>query len=82
MPILFLFFLSFLLDLSHSYEILTISDSIVDHILYVDEGYLSTLPGKKGGSCLVDNTLFHRDVLVAALSQQEGLRGTNLYRIP
>jgi sugar/nucleoside kinase (ribokinase family) len=82
MPILFLFFLSFLLDLSHSYEILTISDSIVDHILYVDEGYLSTLPGKKGGSCLVDNTLFHKIISESRTTSQlrPGSSGVNVIK--
>ena len=39
-------------------EILTISDSIVDHILFVDEDFLSTLPGKRGGCSLVDAESF------------------------
>ncbi len=39
-------------------EVLTISDSIVDHILFVDDSFISTLPGKRGGSCLIDADTF------------------------
>ena len=56
---LFFFFLT-LLNLSHAYEVLTISDSIVDYILYVDEEFTTTIPGKKGGSSLVDNVIFQK----------------------
>lgn len=41
-------------------EVLTISDSIVDHVLFVDEEFISTVPGKKGGSELVDDTFFQK----------------------
>lgn len=58
MRFLFLTFFSLLLNHLHAYEVLTISDSIVDHILYVDESYASSLPGKMGGSALVDDTIF------------------------
>ncbi len=54
-----LFFI-FLLNFAYSYEILTISDSIVDHIVFVDDEYIATIPGKKGGSELVDDTLFNQ----------------------
>jgi len=58
MRFLFLTFFSLLLNHLHAYEVLTISDSIVDHILYVDEAFVRSLPGEMGGSELVDNTLF------------------------
>lgn len=51
---------TFLLNISYSYEVLTISDSIVDHILKVDEEFVHTIPGKKGGSALVDHILFQQ----------------------
>lgn len=57
MRLLFLTFFS-LLTHSYAYEVLTISDSIVDHILYVDEEYVNSLPGKIGGSALVDDATF------------------------
>lgn len=44
--------------LIHSYEVLTVSDAIVDYILFVDEEYLSLIPGQRGGSCLVDENTF------------------------
>jgi sugar/nucleoside kinase (ribokinase family) len=55
-------FLSFLfsLNLIHAVEVLTISDSIVDYVLYVDEEFISSIPGKKGGSELVDDPLFRK----------------------
>jgi sugar/nucleoside kinase (ribokinase family) len=51
-----------LLHFTHAYEVLTISDSIVDYILYVDEEFTATLPGQKGGSSLVDHLSF-QDIL-------------------
>lgn len=53
-----LFFI-FLLNLAHSYEVLTISDSIVDHIVFVDDEYIASIPGK-GGSELVDDVVFNQ----------------------
>ena len=58
MRILFLTLFSFLSTLAHTYEVLTISDSIVDHILYVDESFVCSLSGKMGGSALVDDSAF------------------------
>lgn len=51
---------AFILNFSHAYEVLTISDSIVDHILYVDDEFVSSLDGKKGGSCLVEDAVFQK----------------------
>lgn len=48
------------LNFSHSARVLTISDSIVDYILHVDEAYVRSIPGKKGGSALVDEELFQK----------------------
>ncbi len=42
----------------HSYEVLTISDAIVDYVLFVDDAYLDEIPGQRGGSCLVDEATF------------------------
>lgn len=39
-------------------EVLTISDSIVDHILFVEDSFMSSVPGKRGGSALVDAKTF------------------------
>ena len=47
-------------NFSHSSEVLTIGDSIVDYILNVDEEYVLSLPGKKGGSALVDEPFFQK----------------------
>ena len=58
MRILFFTLFSLLSTLAHSYEVLTISDSIVDHILYVDEPFVCSLSGKMGGSALVDDSSF------------------------
>lgn len=52
--------LAFLTHFATATEVLTISDSIVDHILFVDEEFISTIPGKKGGSELVDDNLFNK----------------------
>lgn len=60
MRFLFLTFFSFLLNHTHAYEVLTISDSIVDHILYVDEPFVLSLSGKMGGSELIDDALFNQ----------------------
>jgi sugar/nucleoside kinase (ribokinase family) len=35
-------------------NVLTISDSIVDHILFVDENFIAKLPGKRGGCSLIN----------------------------
>lgn len=51
-----------LLPFSHilAKPVMTISDAIVDFILFVDEPFLNELPGKKGGSALVDHeTILH-----------------------
>jgi len=39
-------------------EVLTISDSIVDHILFVEDSFMSSVPGKRGGCALVDAQTF------------------------
>jgi sugar/nucleoside kinase (ribokinase family) len=39
-------------------EVLTISDSIVDHILFVDDSFISSVPGKRGGCSLIDAQTF------------------------
>ncbi|MBS0652652.1 MAG: adenosine kinase [Verrucomicrobia bacterium] len=39
-------------------EVLTISDSIVDHILFVDDSFMSSVPGKRGGCSLIDLQTF------------------------
>ncbi|MBS0620652.1 MAG: adenosine kinase [Verrucomicrobia bacterium] len=44
--------------LLHCYEVLTISDAIVDYILHVDEEFLNAVPGKKGGCDLIDHSGF------------------------
>src|SRR5579871_6340387 len=57
----FLFFV-FFLKFANAAEVLTISDSIVDHVLYVDDQFISSIPGKKGGSELVDHDHFQKIV--------------------
>ncbi len=41
-------------------EVLLIGDALVDHIIFVDDDYLKTLPGKKGGSQLVEESLLEK----------------------
>ncbi len=47
----------FLLFFSYGYSqnVMTISDAIVDYILFVDDAYLDQVPGTKGGCSLVDH---------------------------
>lgn len=48
------------LNFVNAVEILTISDSIVDYIVHVDEEFISSVPGKRGGSELIDHSLFQK----------------------
>ncbi|MBI2811920.1 MAG: adenosine kinase [Candidatus Melainabacteria bacterium] len=54
----FLLFFSSILNFATAFEVLTISDSIVDYILYVNDDFVRSLPGNKGGSAHIDNNLF------------------------
>lgn len=42
------------------WEVLTLGDPIIDHLIFVDEEFLSQIPGKKGGSELVDQQTFNQ----------------------
>ena len=41
-------------------EVLSLGDTIIDHVIFVEEDFLSRIPGKKGGSELVDNLTFNK----------------------
>jgi sugar/nucleoside kinase (ribokinase family) len=57
MHLLSLLFFMFLAPLCHIHAkpVMTISDAIVDFILFVDDPFLDQVPGKKGGCDLVDH---------------------------
>lgn len=44
--------------LAFAIDVLTVGGTIADHVLFTSEEYLKTVPGKKGGSELVDYPLF------------------------
>lgn len=60
MRTILLFCLTSIFSFVHSYEVFTISDSIVDHLLRVDEEFIDSIPGRKGESELVDNAAFEK----------------------
>ncbi len=41
-----------------SYEVLTISDAVIDYLVCVDEPFFDELPGRKGGTEFIDVALF------------------------
>ncbi len=41
-------------------EVLVVGDALVDHIIFVEEEYLKTIPGNKGGSQLIEETLLEK----------------------
>jgi len=44
----------------HGAEILSLGDAIMDHIVFVDEAFVQSISGKKGGSALVDLETFEK----------------------
>lgn len=52
------FFLLTTISLS-SYEVLTISDAVIDYLVCVDEEFFEELPGRKGGTDFIDVSLFN-----------------------
>jgi sugar/nucleoside kinase (ribokinase family) len=73
MKFLLSIFLAMTISLS-SYEVLTISDAVIDYLVNVDEEFMEQMPGRQGGTDFVDVTLF-QDLLTRAGSKPVKLPG-------
>ena len=82
MRAIFLLCLTSIFSFVHSYEVFTISDSIVDYILKVEEEFVDSLPGLKGGSELVDDVIFERIIRASGIQPiiRPGSSGVNIIK--
>lgn len=57
--IFFLVSLLFLPLCAVEYEVLTVGDALVDHVLFLSDETIASLAGQRGGSALIDDKTFH-----------------------
>ncbi len=63
-------------------EVLLIGDILVDHIIFVDDDYLKTIPGKKGGCQTIEESLLEKIILEKGASalMAPGGNGVNVMK--